>query len=59
MLTVMAFVAAVLPGLRRIRTPLFIGYCWIGALWLIFRPLLPTRDQASGTIDRPGSVAGM
>jgi hypothetical protein len=57
MLSVMALVTAVLPGMRRIRTPLFIGYCWIGTLWLVLRPLLPTRDNASGTVETLYEIA--
>jgi hypothetical protein len=50
MCCVVAFLSALLPGLRKIRTPIFVGYCWIGVAWLVLRPYLPSPKEAEGTI---------
>jgi hypothetical protein len=42
--------AAVLPGVRYIRTPLTVGYMWFLALWLALGHLLPTPGRASGLL---------
>lgn len=40
--------ASVLPGLRDLRVPLTSGFLWLVAIWLIFRDMIPTADDAAG-----------
>jgi hypothetical protein len=42
--------AAVLPGVRYIRTPLTVGYMWFLVLWLALGHLLPTPSRANGLL---------
>lgn len=41
---------SLLPGLREIRAPLIAGYIWCGVLWLLLKPVIPSRDDATGAI---------
>src|SRR6187200_2982923 len=41
----MAFVSAVIPGLREVRAPLVAGYLWGVCGWLIFAPFLPDEKN--------------
>lgn len=42
--------ASVLPGLRDLRIPLTAGFLWLVVLWLIFYPIIPSRDDAKDLI---------
>ena len=43
--------ASLLPGVRRLRTPLATGYLWIVALWMLVHQYVPTKlKDASGPI---------
>jgi len=42
--------AAMLPGVRYIRTPLTVGYMWFLVLWLALGDRLPAASSASGAL---------
>lgn len=42
--------AALLPGIRELRTPLAAGYLWLTVLWLILSPRIDRLDLPSGAI---------
>lgn len=41
-------VAALLPGLRDLRSPLAAGYVWLLAMYIAFESSVPTESQATG-----------
>jgi hypothetical protein len=50
--------ASLLPGLRDVRTPLTVGYLWLGSVWVMFFPSIPERaPQADGMVSRAFAIA--
>lgn len=43
----MALLSSLVPALREIRGPLVAGYLWLVCAWLLFEPVLPSRDSHS------------
>jgi hypothetical protein len=53
-----AVLAAILPGLRDLRTPLACGYIWLLNLWLWFGSRIPKAGHGNKLIDRIHDVSG-
>jgi hypothetical protein len=54
-----AVLAAILPGLRDLRTPLACGYIWLLNLWLWFGSDLPKPGQGNKLVDRISDLDGV
>jgi hypothetical protein len=53
----MAFLSALIPGVREIRAPLIAGYLWTFFGWLIANPAEPAEGGNLDLYDRAGEVA--
>ena len=51
--------AAVLPGIRHLRTPLACGIVWMAILWLLLARHLPSREQATGLLAQIHELAAL
>ena len=58
-------IASLLPGVRELRTPLAAGYLWLLSFWLLFDPIFPSREEATGVYEsisrliEEGSIVGL